>query len=433
MIVSPLTGGGNTTLNLLESDLRSGEIFYAAPKDHPLHWLPFPELLPRTCWFNNRFRPVPPARGGRFRLVAYLNDVLILRLNDWLQKEKTIEDIMRCVRDLRIDVLLFCPQNTWIDVTVAPELVERIGLPSVVWFMDDYYKDEQSRRLAGEIWENAHQRFVISESMQEHYSALYGGECEVLNNSVTFPEHYPEPTERQDGRLRIVYAGAMNSYYANSMSAVLRELEGLDDRVEFDIYSPDKLPPELVAKTDIPWRHLPPVPATELGGLLQKYDVLLLLSSFDPEWRVVAETAQAGKMADYLAAGRCILAYGPEYAENVRYLKKYGIGETVTSQVPGALRETVLSLSQNPSHRRKLGEWAYHFGREHRDRGKNSDRLWQALAETYNAWPQVEPKHCSAGGARNLLRRGSLEALNVLNSLKKVVRRVVNGRRNAKD
>jgi glycosyltransferase involved in cell wall biosynthesis len=342
-----------------------------------------------------------------------------------MQKETVVRDIARCVQQLHIDVLLVCPQNAWVDVAATPELVERTGLPSVAWFMDDYFADERARSLVGEIWSNAHRRFVISESMQERYSGLYGGECEVLNNSVAFPERFSEPADRQGSRLRIVYAGAMNAYYADSMSKVLGELEGLGGEIELDIYSPDELPSEWRSKIGVPWRHLSPIPAGELIERLQRYDVLLLLSSFEPGWRTVAETAQAGKMADYLAAGRCILAFGPEYAENVRYLKRYGIGEAVPSQAPGALREAVLSLAQDPNRRRELGERAYYFGREHRDKARNSARLWQALYEASESSPPTPSKRATIGG--NRIRRLLFPALYSMGRLKQVVRRVLKG------
>jgi hypothetical protein len=422
MIISPVTGGGNTTFNLLEPGPPEGTAFYATPTAHPPHWPLFPELEPRACRFFNTNHPLPLLRGGRvFGAIRRVND-LINRVNEWVQKETVVRDLARCVQQLDIDVLLLCPQNTWIDVAAAPELVERTGLPSVAWFMDDYYADELSRSRVRRIWENAHRRFVISESMREHYSGLYGGECEVLNNSVAFPRDYSRPADEKGARLRVVYAGAMNSYYQDSMSKVLRDLAGLGDEVELDIYSPDKLPPEWRSRTDVPWRHLAPIPAGELVERLQQYDVLLLLSSFEPGWRAVAETAQAGKMADYLAAGRCILAYGPEYAENVRYLKRNEIGEAVTSPEPGALREAVLSLAGEPERRREVGERAYRFGREHREREKNSERLWRVLSEALGS-PPPQPEQRPADKARARLRRTVFEALDALGRLRRARKR----------
>jgi glycosyltransferase involved in cell wall biosynthesis len=327
---------------------------------------------------------------------------------------------MECIQSLQIDMLLIALTTMWIDVAVAPELVKRSGLPSVAWFMDDYtevsWTDEYLRSRVRKVWDNARLRFVASEAMQEKFSELYGGDCEVLSNYVSFPERYGEPTSRSDPRLRIAYTGGIHSYYQESMAMVLEELRDLGDQVTLDIYSPDELPPERQSDAEgVPWRHLPPVAPSEVIELLQEYDVLLLLSSFKPEHRALAETSQAGKMGDYMAAGRCILAYGPEYSENIRYLQRYGIGEVVTSQAPGSLRASILSLASQPERRRELGERAYYFGREHWDKATNSARLWQALLRALDSPPPPRNRPMEKIQAR--LRQALFEAFNLLNNI----------------
>lgn len=389
MTVSPVTGGGSAAINALEPAPEGSEVFYATPSVYPPHLAPLPELRPRICWFSNTNRPIPVLRGGgKIGAIRRLN-ALISRANDRIQTRTMVRDVVRCVRRQGIDVLLMCPQDDF-DLAAAVEVVEKTGLPSVAWFMDDYYTSEQSISLVHELWHSAQHRFVISESMREHFSNLYGGPCEILGNSVPFPEHYSEPATRPGARLRIAYTGAINSYYLDSMSTVLGELHGLGNEVSLDIYSPDELPSRWKSAMDVQWRHFPPVPKDGLISRLQEYDVVLLLSSFEPEHRKLAETSQAGKMADYLASGRCILAYGPEYADNVRYIRRYGLGETVTSQVPGILGKAILSLARHPEHRKKLGKQAYRFGREHRDKSVYSARLWQALSGPPQ--PMSEPR-----------------------------------------
>jgi hypothetical protein len=431
MTVSPLTAGGNAVFNLLESYRPSwSEVFYATPIYYRIDLVPFPELSSCICWFLNINRPLSPLQPvnivrGINRLI---NNGIIPRLNalipganDWVQRETAIKDIMQCIQSLQIDMLLIVPTAMWIDVVVAPELVKRSGLPSLVWFTDDYsewgaWTDESSRSCVRKIWDNAQVRFGASEAMQEKFSELYGGDCEVLANSVSFPERYSEPTTRPDSRLRMVYAGSMNAYYQESMAMVLEELRDLGDQVTLDIYSPDELPPGWRPDADdVPWRHLPPVAPSEVIELLQEYDVLLLLSSFKPEHRAIAETSQAGKMADYMAAGRCILAYGPEYSDNIRYVQRHGIGEVVTSRASGSLRASIMSLASRPERRRELGERAYYFGREHRDKATNSARLWQALLRALDS-PLPLHKQLMAK-IRAQLRQALFEAFNLLNNI----------------
>lgn len=380
MTVSPGSGGGNTVYNLLEPCPPEAEVFYATPSSYPPHWSPFPELSSRIHWFPN-------VSDARFYLRGARISRTIRKLNEWLARrrekalrDKIVRELTRLIGELQIDVLLICPQMM-LDLVVGTELMKRTGLPTIVWFMDNYYTEDEAADYVRAMWSRATRRFVISEAMQQHFSSTYDGECEVLNNSVCFSDGYDEPAAEPDARLRIVYAGALHSYYEDSLRLTLREMQGLAGQATLDIYSHEELPHEFRSVPDAAWRHFPAVAASELGGRLQEYDVLLMLSSFKPEHRALAETSLASKTADYLAAGRCILVYGPTYAENVRYAQRYGFGEVVTSAEPGGLRAAILSLARQPKLRRELGLRAYNFGRERHNRTTNSARLWDAIRQ----------------------------------------------------
>jgi glycosyltransferase involved in cell wall biosynthesis len=382
--VSPTTGGGNIVYNLLEPAPEGYEVFYAGPGTYPPHMAPFPEIRSRVLAYPEEATPfLGVLREGKLRnALRGLKEVLrlnslVVRMNTNKTKDQVLERLSQQVEELRPDVLLVAPQPLR-DVIVATEVSERFDLPLVAWFMDDYYKDRFSRANVNTLWNRAHSRFVISESMGETFSRLYGGDYEVLAHSIDYSREFPTPTESPDGRLRILYAGSVNQYYTPTMKLALREFAGLGDRVSLDIYTGDDLPE---GDSEVFWRKFPLIKSGNLVQRLREYDVLLLLSNFERKWKTTAETAQASKLAEYMASGRCILAYGPEYAENVRYVKRHGIGEVVTSAKPGALRETIQTLSRDPARRRELGERAYVFGRQHRDRAKNHDRLWRALRE----------------------------------------------------
>src|SRR5262249_7106724 len=96
---------------------------------------------------------------------------------------------------------------------------------------------------------------------------------------------------------------------------------------------------------------------------------------------VIAETAASSKWGDYLAAGRCVLAFGPPYSAIVRHARENGIGAVVSSAEPGALRESLLALAADPERRRLLAERGYRFGRVRHNRRINHARLWQILLD----------------------------------------------------
>lgn len=397
-LLTPATGGGNTTLNVLEPAPVGSEVFYVTPRSYPSHMLPPPEIAPRLRMFGREAAPLVPAISGRARaslryikdklgLQDFINKIVARTINEKKQDyESAFEHLLDHVEELSPDVLLVSPGYAP-DMVAALEVLEKTKLPMVLWFMDSYYLDEDSMPQAEKLWNMTEHRFVISESMQEYFAGLFGGESQVLNNCVPFPESYPEPAPRTDDRLRIAYAGGLTEYYMGPLMDLFDELRGTSDRVTLDLYSPFDRDPRLENATDISWRHLPPIAMDKIVERLQEYDVLFLPSSFAPEFEVLARTGHSTKVADYLATGRCILGYGPEYADNLRYLQRHGIGEVVTSRSPGDLRKAVLSLADEPQRRRELGERAYYFGREHRDKAKYSARVWQALFDAAKRAP----------------------------------------------
>lgn len=378
MTVSPGSGGGNTVFNLLEPAPAGSEVLYATPGGYPPHWAPFPEVADRVCsfavprWFQlpggNRLALMRIAnRGGRCIHAAWARHAVVRQL---------LHHVRRCA----IEVLLLCPQSM-LDVTAGLALMEKTGLPAVAWFMDDYYSGVSAGKAVGQLWAQAARRFVISEAMRERYSRLYEAECEVLNNAVPVPS--PKPPLAHGMPLRIAYAGATHSYYLDTLSTVLHELAGLEGQAELDIYTHEEIPPALAGNGCLPCHRRPVLPCKKLIERLSNYDVLLLLSSFKPEHRPIAETSLASKVADYLASGRCILVFGPSYAENVRYAQRHGFAEVATT--PEDLRPTLLRLLQDPGRRRALGERAWEFARQKHDRRQNYARLWRALCESHAA------------------------------------------------
>lgn len=86
-----------------------------------------------------------------------------------------------------------------------------------------------------------------------------------------------------------------------------------------------------------------------------------------------------------------------------------------------------MSLAQAPDRRRELGERAYYFGCEHRDKAIYSARLWQALSEAAAFTPPAKPKRNPQDGILVLARDTVFALLNALRILKLAVAKIVRG------
>jgi glycosyltransferase involved in cell wall biosynthesis len=134
----------------------------------------------------------------------------------------------------------------------------------------------------------------------------------------------------------ILFAGAITDSVQDSLKLLAEILVTGKLRVygiqsaELHLYT--QLSPERIC--DWGWDH-PSISVhgwvsqQELQGVLQSADILFLPFSFSEASRYAVESAFPSKTADYLAAGRPILVFGPEYSSLVRYAKEQRFAEVV--------------------------------------------------------------------------------------------------------
>ena len=96
------------------------------------------------------------------------------------------------------------------------------------------------------------------------------------------------------------------------------------------------------------------VPQADLARILQSADILFLPYSFSETVRYAVESAFPSKTADYLAAGKPILVFGPAYSSLVRYASEQGFAEIVHEFNAEALARGVFNIIDFPSRQREL-------------------------------------------------------------------------------
>jgi glycosyltransferase involved in cell wall biosynthesis len=98
-----------------------------------------------------------------------------------------------------------------------------------------------------------------------------------------------------------------------------------------------------------PW-----VSQQELQAVLRRADILFLPYSFSEASRYAVESAFPSKTADYLAAGRPILVFGPRYSSLVRYAKEQGFAEVVDNCDEDLLARGIERILSDSAYRSQL-------------------------------------------------------------------------------
>jgi glycosyltransferase involved in cell wall biosynthesis len=227
------------------------------------------------------------------------------------------------------------------------------------WFLKYVLRSWAHRALR-----HASHIYAIGPEMQQLLKAEYGVDSE-LQRPGTERDRKSDPTATKFSppphSAVILFAGAINDSVQSSLKLLAEiiiagklQAHGIPS-AELHLYT--QLSPERIH--DWGWDHHnisvhPWVSQQELQGVLRRADILFLPYSFSEASRYAVESAFPSKTADYLAAGRPILVFGPQYSSLVRYAKEQGFAEVVDNFDEDVLARSIQRLLSDSVHRDEL-------------------------------------------------------------------------------
>ena len=219
------------------------------------------------------------------------------------------------------------------------------------------------RRLTTKILQRAGQIYAVSPEMQR----LVFSEC-ARQAEIQFPSSRrpARQAERNAGVTRsggpvILFAGTLG-YTVNDCLDLLAGLITTGQLKEYGVSGARlrlcaALTEEELQKRG--WKH-PDIEVRgwvsqmELHEELCRADILFLPYSFSENAREAVETAFASKTADYLAAGKPVLVFGPKNSTLVRYASEQGFAEVVDEFSSAALARGIQNIESSPVYRERL-------------------------------------------------------------------------------
>jgi len=280
-----------------------------------------------------------------------------------------------------------------------------LGIPLVLYFTDDWMKTAYRGRLGGFVlrpstdkWlraclNAAPIRLTTCEAMAVEYRRRYGGSFEPLMQSVegSLVNRALVPPPVHDA-VRFVFTGSLAPNRWKSLEAIGKALQDLrGDRLEGElhIYS---MPHEFEAYG----RVFHPLRTVRLAGtarpadipsIQRDADVLVHAEAFDDAARQYTQFSLSTKIPQYLAAGRCIFAYGPAELASIRYIGDSGTGIAESAESPGALRNALRRIMVDARFREATGRRAVELAAQRHDAKTQRERFRQLMAEAAAAGP----------------------------------------------
>jgi glycosyltransferase involved in cell wall biosynthesis len=249
---------------------------------------------------------------------------------------------------------------------IARKTAERHRLPLAGLFLDWFPV------MRGHYGHKSTQR-ILSRRYRELYAACDLAFCtsdgmhEVLgphpNSHVIYPmpgrhrvseKSWPPSTEK----FRLVYVGSVQNFYGRMLCSLIEKIEATSD-LEIIVVGPNAdWPPPILQRAEANGIYLGFKSPEEAAGVMVSTDALLVVMSFESEHELFMRTSFTTKFLDYVALGKPVVLWGPDYCTPVRVARKHGGAVVVNQNDPDAIISVCRQIARDAGWREQLSHEA---------------------------------------------------------------------------
>jgi glycosyltransferase involved in cell wall biosynthesis len=217
---------------------------------------------------------------------------------------------------------------------------------------------------------------ILSRRYRELYSACDLAFCtsdgmqEVLgphpNSHVIYPmpgkgKVAERPLPPSNKKFRLVYVGSVQNFYGRMLCALIEKITATDD-LEIIVVGPNAdWPLEILQRAKAKGVYLGFKSPDQAADLMASADALLVVMSFEKEHELFMRTSFTTKFLDYVAFGKPVILWGPEYCTPVRVARKHGGAIVVNQDDVEAIISACRHLSGDAVSREQLSQQARHL------------------------------------------------------------------------
>jgi len=262
---------------------------------------------------------------------------------------------------------------------IARKTAQRHRIPLAGLFLDWFpvmkgdYGHKSAQRLLSQRYRDLYATcdlaFCTSDGMQE----MLGPHP---NSHVIYPmpgrHRVPEKTwPPRSGKFRVVYVGSVENFYGRMLCSLIEQIKRTSD-LEIIVVGPNAdWPKQLLERAQASGTYLGFKPPEEAAEVLASANALLSVMSFEKQHELFMRTSFTTKFLDYVAFGKPVILWGPEYCTPVRVAREHGGAAVVTTDDSGAVVSLCREIAADAALNEKLSNEAVHL----RQTLFNPDRL----------------------------------------------------------
>lgn len=352
-------------------------------------------ILPPISQFKNRVVEFPGYYFSTLqnRVGKFVNSV-ITAANYQLLSTLPIPN-QELITKFNPEVIIICPNSLSCMVT-GQKLVKHFNCPFLVYAMDDWVGFESPRwfsgnaqQVIGYLLQKSSAWLMISEQLKQAFAKRYQREpyqTMIVHNPVDLTDKQVlNFAITKEDPFRIIYAGSVWEMHYDTLVILAQAIYQLRCEGQ-DI--------ELVLHThDFFWHNHQQeweswqvnygglIPYKNLNQSLQKGDLLLVVSSFLPEYEFLTRASVQTKLTDYMASGVSILACGPNYSACNQFVKNWDCGLVCESNQVSIVKDFLLTKMFNRSQLWEFANRAFKIVQENFEKQKVSSQLYKFIQQ----------------------------------------------------
>ena len=329
---------------------------------------------------DRKARPRPPLAGGR--LCKPVGIPLMLRKLFRVRKlhsqlfsllvQQRSRAIARIVSRHGCQSIVACTGGDLVDLPAAVEAGRLTGLPTFLYYFDDYrlqwtsINGRWSRKVTSQLRDRAEPRVLSlaqgvitpNETLADDMRRRTDTPVRIVRNPVdvgnyrVLRDRLVKPPLTTDRTLRIVYTGSIYAAQADSLRRLCESIELLRQRgisMQLHTYGP---PPSREIRDVLPVDRIhfhPAVSPVEAAEVQVQADLIFLPLSFDCEYPELIRTSAPGKFGEYLASGTPVVVHAPPGSFPVTFVAEHRCAASCDRPESRQLAETLAGLIEMPA------------------------------------------------------------------------------------
>lgn len=269
------------------------------------------------------------------------------------------DKLFNWIEDIKPDAIFFLAGGLAFSYRIVLELSNRYSIPIITYFTDDYVIYPIYRNPIDYLWKkllyNKSKKLInlsslcfgIGIQMCDIYEKEFHKKFYSMMNSVDLQDNVLYTKTQSRKLIQFSYVGSLHLGRGDSLKQfawILKDvMHDLNMEYSLCIYTTSEISQKekkAFIKNGISIMN--PVFGPDLDEVLFCSDILLHIEGVDKYYNSLARLSISTKIPEYLAKGKFILGYGPDYLASFRLLSDNSIGYVVSCELPFSQQKEML-------------------------------------------------------------------------------------------